>query len=449
MTSDKPDHSQASQPIENRLRQALHTRAEQVQPSSEAFFTINRRISRREAASPWHPRSLWEKRAQLRLQPSTVLSLVLLVALTAVTTVLLTRENSDPEIITTGTGSTEGTGGSPSTPAPDKPELPVPESHEPTEVPPPVSTTPENPSGEIRIDTHQPPDSTTEPPTTTEATTTTTPQPGAAQLLQVRPLQVASRGFPQVYAEHRVDSEYITKIQVNSDQDYFKTTRLPALDSDGQQWIEVTNSEGDTGWVQSLTVSVQPHESSTIDYSADLSAAAQRLVDFVKTANESELDAETKRAIARALPLSSRGIYLALANQAGTAYGYHLFTPDLVRNHLLDAAAETDNHMLQRLAKTLNCLSQAQAQPPAAEPGTAETTSATAAESDATDAPTPPAAPAAVATPAPPALQPPGAFHILSHAVLTDGAGCNLLVYFDFLQATPEIIAISIHEFAS
>ena len=411
MTSDKQDHNQASPPIEDRLRQALHSRAEQVQPSAEAFFTINRRISRREAASPWHPRTLWEKRAQLSLQPSMVLSLVLLVALTAVTTILLTQNNSAPENITTATGPTESSIDSASIPTSGTPEPPGPGN---SEVSSPVNTTP-GVDIVVAPPNTQDPTTVTERPTTTTATTTTTTvpdTPDTADLLEVHPLQVASNGFPQIYAEHRIDSEYITHIPVSADPDFFKTTRVPALDREGLQWIEVINSAGDTGWVQSRTVSVQPQEGSTIDHSEGLAATAQSLVDFAATASSTEIDAETKRNIARTLPLSSRGIYFSMVDSQGVVYGYQDYAPDLVKDYLLNASSDSNNNsILQVLATALNCISQAPSE-----------------------------------AAAPTGLKPPAALHRLSHATLAGAAGChNLLVYFDFLQAKPEIIAISIH----
>ena len=445
MTTDKQDHNQASSPIEDRLRQALHTRAEQVQPSPEAFFTINRRISRREAASPWLPRSLWEKRSQLRLQPSTVLSLVLLVALTAVTTVLLTRGNSDPGIITTNFNATENPDGSLAPPTVGEPGTPNPKT---TEIPLPTSTTPETIPGPQNVVTDPSLTTTTEQPTSTATTTpTATSSPDTAGLLEVRPLQVASQGFPQVFAEHRVDSEYLAEIRISSDLAFFKTTRLPALDSSGQQWIEVMssadhNGEWVQGWVQSHTVSIQPQE--PVSHSrGDLSAAAQTLVDFATMSSTPEVEAEFKRGAAQALPLSSRGIYISLADQLGTVYGYPRFAPDQVRNYLLNTSSKISSYELQTLKTTLDCLSQAQeADSAEADSAEAPTEPATA---DSAEAPTEPATADSAEAPTEPSLRPPGALHRLSYTTLTDGAACSMLVYFDFLQETPEIIAISIH----
>ena len=446
MTTDNQDHNQAASPIEDRLRQTLHTRAEQVQPSPEAFFVINRRISRREAASPWHPRSLWEKRAQLHLQPSTVLSLLLLVALTAVTTILLTRENSDPEIIATNASSTENSGAPHNSSVAGEPEETQPE---PTDSQPPTTGTAPNSTSEpkpgttdgpVKVDTHQHNTPTTEPPTTIPPAPSL---PDTASLLEVRPLQVASHGFPQIFAEYRTDSEYIGKITVNADPAYFKTASLPALDSEGRQWIEVISSEGDTGWVQALSVSVQPREEEVAAYREELAAAAQSLVGLSATVNIPEATDELKHNTARALPLSSRGVYVSVTYNQATLYGNPRFAPDLVRNYLLNATSGAENHMLQTLSDTLRCISQAQE--PLKEPDSAEESAATEAATELATTTTTLAAPAIPAIADTPAPQAPAALRILNHTHLTNGADCSLLVYFDFLQTRPEIIAISIH----
>ena len=69
---------------ERLLRTALHQHAQRVKPSPDAFFAINQRIARKEEKL--------KLPALLRvcLQPSIVASIVLLIALSVVTTLLAT-----------------------------------------------------------------------------------------------------------------------------------------------------------------------------------------------------------------------------------------------------------------------------------------------------------------------------------------------------------------------
>ncbi len=315
MPTDNQDRQDQPQPIENRLRKALHEHAQQVSPSSEAFFTINQRISRREAASAWSPRVLWEKRERLRLQPSLVLSLVLLVALSVVTTLLLTRDTDATQTVQVAAPS--------STESPTTPEQPDNNGTEPTPTPTTVATTPGNDDPDtnnpnlggdepvkVVTDESEPPDTptpssttvapptTTNPPTPTTAappdTTTTTappetdpppPERPSETLFEVRPLQVARNGYPVVYAEHRLDSERLSTIPVVPEDGPYKTTLNTAVDNDGTLWVEVLDPEGNAGWVLSHTVSVQPHLL-TSEETTMFGGLAQVLVNFVGAVDE-------------------------------------------------------------------------------------------------------------------------------------------------------------------
>jgi len=445
MPTDNQDRQDQPQPIENRLRKALHEHAQQVSPSSEAFFTINQRISRREAASAWSPRVLWEKRERLRLQPSLVLSLVLLVALSVVTTLLLTRDTDATQTVQVAAPS--------STESPTTPEQPDNNGTEPTPTPTTVATIPgnddpdtnnPNPGGDepvkVVTDESEPPDTptpssttvapptTTNPPTPTTAappdTTTTTappetdppPERPSETLFEVRPLQVARNGYPVVYAEHRLDSERLSTIPVVPEDGPYKTTLNTAVDNDGTLWVEVLDPEGNAGWVLSHTVSVQPHLL-TSEETIMFGGLAQVLVNFVGAVDEARRDGQPSpetmaqlTEIAHNLRLSSRGAYVALADQNGSVYGYNRYNRDTLEDYLL-GNTEGDNFdsILQGLRDVLSCLSEA--------PSIVETSSVT----------------------------PPAALQRLNYTALTDGDDCNLLVYFDFLQQGPEIIAFSIH----
>jgi len=446
MPTDNQDRQDQPQPIENRLRKALHEHAQQVSPSSEAFFTINQRISRREAASAWSPRVLWEKRERLRLQPSLVLSLVLLVALSVVTTLLLTRDTDATQTVQVAAPS--------STESPTTPEQPDNNGTEPTPTPTTVATTPghddpytnnPNPGGDepvkVVTDESEPPDTptpssttvapptTTNPPTPTTAappdTTTTTappetdpppPERPSETLFEVRPLQVARNGYPVVYAEHRLDSERLSTIPVVPEDGPYKTTLNTAVDNDGTLWVEVLDPEGNAGWVLSHTVSVQPHLL-TSEETTMFGGLAQVLVNFVGAVDEARRDGQPSpetmaqlTEIAHNLRLSSRGAYVALADQNGSVYGYNRYNRDTLEDYLLgNTDGNNFDSILQGLRDVLSCLSEA--------PSIVETSSVT----------------------------PPAALQRLNYTALTDGDDCNLLVYFDFLQQGPEIIAFSIH----
>ncbi len=411
MPPQNQDHKSSEQPIESRLRRALHEHAQDVSPSPEAFFTINQRISRREAASSFNPRVLWEKRARLQVQPSLVFSLVLLVALSVVTTLLITQNNSATQTVQVATpGETQ--------PDPDGPAT--------------ASTLPDGsdngsggaPAPSESVDVITGPTATRQPnpttsaasslpaPATTSAADPTSQQPPGIRLLspetyEVRPLQVASNGFPVVYSEHRLDSQQIATIPVVSPDGPFSATSNIAVDNDGTLWIEVLDPQGETGWVLSQTVSVQP-TMLTADQDAQLTEISRALVDLVGLAEIGGVDQTLLDAAGRELLLSSRGTYVALATNEGAVHGYSRYDRDVMHDYLLGRGADGEV-ILEGLRDALTCLSQS---------------------------------PSVVG---PSDIEPPGALQKLNYVALTNGGACNLLVYFDFFQERPEIIALSVH----
>jgi len=432
MPTPNQDRQDPAQPIEDRLRQALNQRAQQVSPSPEAFFTINKRINRRESASAWSPRSLWERRVKVRLQPSVVLSLVLLVALSVVTTLLVINGGNTTQAVRTAAPvTTDQT----SVTQPEPTEATLPDTP-PADNPASETEAPSAPDGPVVIttDTTAPPEA--EPPTTTAETPPTTaaapattaeplpdtvpdlppteptepPQPTQpASLFEVYPLQVASSGFPIVYAEHRSDSEQLSRIPVRPDPELgpHGATLNTAVSRDGVLWGEVLTPEGQLGWVQLKTVSIQP-AALTAEQTAEISQISATLLEFIAAANQAQPDNSLLAASARNLQLSSRGMYIATV-QGGAAV-YEIYTVDMFVNSLLpEAPDDSFNSRLLTLRQELSCLSQA-----------GDVTGL----SDST---------------------PPAAMQVLSYISLNDSNGCEVLVYFDFLSEHPEIIGFSIH----
>lgn len=407
MPPQNQDHKSSEQPIESRLRKALHEHAQEVSPSPEAFFTINQRISRREAASSLNPKVLWEKRARLHVQPSLVFSLVLLVALSVVTTLLITQNNSatqtvqvatpgetrpDPDGSATASTLPGGASDNGGAPAPSESVDVITGSGTTRQPNPTVSSAPA--------------------PATTSASDPTSQQPPGVRLLtpeayEVRPLQVASNGFPVVYSEHRLDSQQIATIPVVSDDGPFSATSNIAVDNDGTLWIEVLDPQGESGWVLSHTVSVQPALLTT-DQDAQLTEISRALVDLVGLAEIGGVDSTLLDAAGRELLLSSRGTYVALATNDGAVHGYSRYDRDVMHDYLLGRGADGEV-ILEGLRDALSCLSQS---------------------------------PSVLG---PSDIEPPGALQKLNYVALTNGGNCNLLVYFDFFQERPEIIALSVH----
>lgn len=407
MPPQSQNHKPSEPPIESRLRQALHEHARDVSPSPEAFFTINQRIARREAASSLNPKVLWGKRARLHVQPSLVFSLVLLVALSVVTTLLITQNNSATQTVQVATPS-ETQPGPDGTAAPDETALP---SGADTDAPVPSQSV-EVVTGAGTTRPSNPTTSSAPAPATTSATDPTSQQPPgvrltASEAYEVRPLQVASNGFPVVYSEHRLDSRQISTIPVVSQDGPFSYTSNIAVDNDGTLWIEVLDPQGEPGWVLSHTVSVQPALLSA-DQNAQLSEISQALVDLVGLADIAGIDDTLLDAAGHELQLSSRGTYVALAANEGAVHGYSRYDRDVLHDYLLGRGANGDV-ILDGLRGALSCLSQS---PSILGP---------------TD------------------IEPPGALTKLNYAALTNGGDCNLLVYFDFFQERPEIIALSVH----
>lgn len=433
MPTPNQDNQDSTQPIEDRLRQTLSQRAQQVSPSPKAFFTINQRINRREAASAWSPRNLWESRIKVRLQPSVVLSLVLLVALSVVTTLLIIRDdNTTQSVLTSAPISTnqtpaaepEQTEGSlpadpPANDPASEPEAPL-EPDGPVVIATDTSTPPSNNSPATTTETppttaEVQPTTTETPATTTEAPPETVPEPPppttppTETLFEVYPLQVASTGYPIVYAEHRSDSEQLSRIPVRPDSeiDSYTATLNTAVDQDGVLWGEVLTPGGRPGWVQLKTVSIQPVVL-TAEQAAEISQISGTLLEFVAAANRAGPDNSLLAASARNLQLSSRGMYIATVQEGAAVY--EIYTIDMFVNSLLnDTSSDGLTSRLLALRNELSCLSQAQ-----------DVTGV----SDST---------------------PPAAMQVLSYTALNDSNGCEVLVYFDFLSEHPEIIGFSIH----
>lgn len=430
MTSD---HEARKQETEQLLRKALHQHAQRVEPSPDAFFKINQRIARKEEGIKL-PAML-----RVRLQPSMVASIVLLIALTVVTTLLLTRDDNPSQPVDIAT--------TPSSTAPEQPENP------PVTQPANPATDPVEPGeqerrsdqgrqtetgnqegqsepGEQVVTAPAPdtkPDTTSEPtsppPPTTLAPTTTVEEPPATDppppldlSYAIRPLQVASKGQVIVYADHDIGSEQLGVIPVSSEGDDYLATGFRATDYNGSHWSEVRLPTGETGWVELETVAIIPAVLTETDQN-NLVASGYQLLGMV-TANEiAENGEEAVPATNIFLPntslnVSGRGVYVASVFGPGAVYARHSPSEFLAAFGAEDA--EENHPNIASLYSQLACLA-----------GNANVTFGS--NSD---------------------IVAPTAMQVLPYVTITGTETdntCHVLVYFDYLRGQAEIIGFSVH----
>ena len=409
MTSDREARNQETEQL---LRKALQQHAQRVKPSPDAFFGINQRIARKEEG--------FKLPKMLRLQPSMVASILLLIALSVVTTLLITRDDSNAQSVDVGT----------------TPSSTIPEDSSPD--PPPPATSPEppesNPPGIVSVEptvqtgTSEPVVAGTNPPETpatvpspapaTPVTTTTLleppttepPPPPPDPAYAVRPLQVASKGQVTVYKDHDTQSEQLGVIPVSLDEGIYLATNVRATDYDGNHWSEVVLPTGETGWVELEAVAIVPSTLSETQGN-DLLAVGYQLLGVVAAneANKNNLDSPVFLPNT-SLNVSSRGIYLA--SVVGSGAIYNRYSP----SEFLAAfgAEESDNPVIASLYSQLVCLA-----------GEANVTLGD--DSD---------------------IDTPVAMQVLPYVAITginEGNTCSVLIYFDYLRGQAEIIGFSVH----
>ena len=434
------DHEARKQETEQLLRKALHQHAQRVEPSPDAFFKINQRIVRKEE------RLKLPAMLRVRLQPSMVASIVLLIALTVVTTLLLTRDDNPSQPVDIAATPTSAAPEPPETPPVTQPANPVPDpaAEEPdeqegrSEPGRQIETGSQDGQSEAggqgetgeQVDTAPAPDTTpdttsqpTSPPApTTLAPTTTTEEPPATDpppppdlSYAIRPLQVASQGQVIVYANHDIGSERLGVIPVSSERDDYLATGIRATDYDGKHWSEVRLPSGETGWVELETVAIVPAVLTGTDES-DLIASGYQLLGVIE-ANEIAENGEEVSAANIFLPntslnVSSRGVYVASVFGPGTVYIRHSPSEFLAAFGAEDAAeSQTD---IASLYSQLACLA-----------GNADVIFG--GNSD-------------IAAPAAMQVLP----YVAITGIETDNT-CRVLVYFDYLRGQAEIIGFSVH----
>lgn len=428
------DHKARKQETERLLREALQQHAQRVEPSPDAFLKINQRIARKEE------RLKLPAMLRVRLQPSVVTSIVLLIALTVVTTLLLTRDDNPSQPVDIA-----------STPSSSAPEQTAPPSTAPPSTPEPDSAS-EEPNGEAvgqeSVPTRQPdtreggtggqvviapapdttPDTTSTPtsppaPTTLAPTTTveeppaTDPPPPPPDLsYAVRPLQVASKGQVIVYKDHDTDSERLGFVPVSSEDGHYLATGIRATDYDGNHWSEVRLPDGETGWVELETVAIVPASLTETDENG-LVAAGYHLLGIVSANEIAENGDGTVSAENVFLPntnlnVSSRGVYVASVFGPGAVYARHSPSDFLADFGAEDAAESRPD--IASLYSQLACLA-----------GTADVTFGSSSD-----------------------IAAPTAMQALPYVAITgteaDNA-CRVLVYFDYLRGQAEIIGFSVH----
>lgn len=430
MNEMTPDQEARRQETERLLRAALHQHAQRIEPSPDAFFVVNQRIARKEE------RLKLPALLRVRLQPSMVVSIVLLIALSVVTTLLLTRDdnNAQPVDIAATPSSTvpEPPDETPVVQAPppasdpEEPEAPGPQeegpngrsgqgsqnpqvvigtdpapSTVPAAAPPPVSASP-------------PASTSTEPPTT--AAPSTAPPPPPEPAYAIRPLQVASKGRVIVYEDHDTSSEHLGIIPVSLDEGAYLATGIRATDYDGNHWSEVRLPSGEIGWVELETVAITPLSLSEAQKN-DLVAAGYHLLGVVaanESANESE-DSDPAAPVylsSTSLNASSRGVYVATI--VGTGAVYNRFSPSQFLDAFGVEGAEERNPVIASLYSQLACLA-----------GNAYVTFGD--DSD---------------------IAAPVAMQVLPYVVVTGISAdntCTVLVYFDYLRGQAELIGFSVH----
>ena len=429
-----PDHEARRQETEQLLHKALHQHAQRVEPSPDAFFKINQRIARKEE------RLKLPAMLRVRLQPSMVASIVLLIALTVVTTLLLTRDDNPSQPVDVAS--------TPSSAAPEPQENPPvtqPANPEPGPAPdeqggpgeqegqgePGSQGEPGNREGQGdpggQVVTVPAPDNTpdttsepTSPPATAPAPTTTVeepltadPPPPSELSYAIRPLQVASKGQVIVYKDHDISSEQLGVIPVSSEGGDYLATGIRATDYNGNHWSEVRLPTGETGWVGLETVAIVPSALSEADEGSMIAAGYQLL--GVVAANEiAEEDASEANIFLpnTSLNVSSRGVYVASVFGPGAVYGR--YSPSEFLEAFGAEAAAANQPSIASLYSQLACLA-----------GNADVVSGSVSD-----------------------IAPPAAMQVLPYVAITSpepGNACRVLVYFDYLRGQAEIIGFSVH----
>ena len=429
-----PDHEARRQETEQLLHKALHQHAQRVEPSPDAFFKINQRIARKEE------RLKLPAMLRVRLQPSMVASIVLLIALTVVTTLLLTRDDNPSQPVDVAS--------TPSSAAPEPQENPPvsqPANPEPDPAPDEQGGPGEqegqgepgsqgetgsregqgDPGGQVV--TGPAPDNTpdttsepTSPPATAPAPTTTVEEPPATDpplpselSYAIRPLQVASKGQVIVYKDHDTSSEQLVVIPVSSGADDYLATGIRATDYNGNHWSEVRLPTGETGWVGLETVAIVPSALSEADEGSMIAAGYQLL--GVVAANEIAAEDASEANIFlpnTSLNVSSRGVYVASVFGPGAVYGRYSPSEFLEAFGAEEAAANQPS--IASLYSQLACLA-----------GNADVVSGSVSD-----------------------IAPPAAMQVLPYVAITSpepGNACRVLVYFDYLRGQAEIIGFSVH----
>lgn len=429
-----PDHEARRQETEQLLHKALHQHAQRVEPSPDAFFKINQRIARKEE------RLKLPAMLRVRLQPSMVASIVLLIALTVVTTLLLTRDDNSSQPVNVAS--------TPSSAAPEPQENP-PVTQPANPEPGPVSQGPGEQEGQNepgaqegqgetgsregqsepggQVVTGPAPDNTpvptpepTSPPSTAPAPTTTAEEPPAADppppadlAYAIRPLQVASKGQVVVYKDHDTSSEQLGVIPVSSGADDYLATGIRATDYNGNHWSEVRLPTGETGWVGLETVAIVPSALSEAD-EGSMIAAGYHLLGVVAANEIAEEDASEANIFLpnTSLNVSSRGVYVASVFGPGAVYGRYSPSEFLEAFGADEAAANQPS--IASLYSQLACLA-----------GNADVVSGSVSD-----------------------IAPPAAMQVLPYVAITSpepGNSCRVLVYFDYLRGQAEIIGFSVH----
>ena len=429
-----PDHEARRQETEQLLHKALHQHAQRVEPSPDAFFKINQRIARKEE------RLKLPAMLRVRLQPSMVASIVLLIALTVVTTLLLTRDDnpSQPVDVASTPSSTapEPQENPPVTqPANPEPDPAPDEQGGPGEQEEPGSQERQDGTGNRegqgdpggQVVTVPAPDNTpdttsepTSPPATAPAPTTTVEEPPATDpppppdlAYAIRPLQVASKGQVIVYKDHDTSSEQLGVIPVSSEGGDYLATGIRATDYNGNHWSEVRLPTGETGWVGLETVAIVPSALSEAD-EGSMIAAGYHLLGVV-AANEIAAEDASEANIFlpnTSLNVSSRGVYVASVFGPGAVYGRYSPSEFLEAFGAEEAAANQPS--IASLYSQLACLA-----------GNADVVSGSVSD-----------------------IAPPAAMQVLPYVAITSpepGNACRVLVYFDYLRGQAEIIGFSVH----
>ena len=398
-----------NQTAEQNLTEALRSHANQIVPSAEAFFKINYRIARYESANRWHPRNLFERKTAMRPKLSAAFAMLLLIALTAATTVLLTRETPTQSEVSTLSTSESGHVANDLGNRQETVELPEQSSGSESS-----SNVANMPEPELHVETE--PVVPSEVEEALPATSPTVPAPPPLPELHnphtefsVIPLQIASRGYPEIFEAYRETSPMLGYITLDVGHRY-DTTLATVIDSNGEQWLEITSPQTGSGWAKTAAITVQPAELSA-EQSSSARTSAESIVNMFSLASQTGQPAVIAERMARALPISSRGVYLLSALEDGTLVSTIRLDTDRFKDLVTQVYDETNLPLLGELgqiSKTLGCLSQEQIL------------------SD-----------ASALVPVPPVVA------RLHHVVLSSQAGCGLVVYYDFLNGQPEIIGLS------